>query len=172
MEKDHSQQGFTSILVAHRKTRSDFLNQINKLLDWTLLATKIKQYYHKGKSVDGRQSYSGLVLFKMLLLQHWYGLSDYEVEAQCNDSISFSHFIGIPLEDMIPDHSVISRFRTALTHTKAFDPLLEEINNQLSGHGLLVKTGSIVDASITDSPRRPRGKKEYNIVTDRKENQK
>jgi IS5 family transposase len=51
----------------------------------------------------------------MTLLQTWYGLSDYEVEDRVNDSISFSRFVGISLDNPVPDHSVISRFKTELT---------------------------------------------------------
>lgn len=170
MEKNHSQPSFVSVLVSHRKTRKEFLVQIDKLLDWSSIEKLIKQYYNKGRSADGRKSYPGILLFKMSLLQFWYGLSDYEVEDQCNDSISFSRFVGVPLEEKIPDHSVLSRFRTALTKAHAIEPLFEEINRQLTLHGLIVHTGSIVDASITSSPRRPRGKKEYEITEDRKEN--
>jgi IS5 family transposase len=51
----------------------------------------------------------------MCLLQSWYGLSDYEVEDQINDSLSFSYFCGMAIEKVAPYHSTLSRFRTALT---------------------------------------------------------
>jgi IS5 family transposase len=63
------------------------------------------------------------MLFKMELLQTWYGLSDYESEDQVNDRISFSRFVGLSLDDKSPDHSVVSRFLTELTKKKAYDKL-------------------------------------------------
>lgn len=72
-----------------RKIKRTFFTQINNLLDWTPISAIISIHYNKGKSATGKPSYSGLLLFKMCLLQTWYGLSDYEVEDRVNDSISF-----------------------------------------------------------------------------------
>ncbi len=127
MEK-HTEYSFADIAVSHRKIKSVFFNQVNHLLDWQPIEKLIKKHYNKGKSATGRESYSGLMLFKITLLQTWYGLSDYEVEDQINDRISFSSFVGIPLDGNVPDHSVISRFRSELTKKKAYDKLLNEIN--------------------------------------------
>jgi IS5 family transposase len=169
MQKSTSQLSFSSISIAKRKLKSQFFDQMNLLLDWASIDLEIKKYYSKGISVAGRPSYSGLLLFKMSLLQTWYGLSDYEVEEKVNDSLSFMKFVGLTLEDDVPDHSVLSRFRTELTDKQAYEKLMDMINGQLEGKGILLKKGAIVDASITDSPRKPRGKKEYEIVEDRKE---
>ena len=91
------------------------------------------------------------------------------MEDQVNDRISFSRFVGLSMDDKCPDHSVISRFRTAMTQKKAYDKLFKEMNKQLESHKIIVNTGIIVDASITDSPRKPKGVKEYEVVVDRKE---
>jgi len=142
---------------------------MNRLLDWSSIEAEIKKYYTKGASASGRPSYSGLLLFKMSLLQTWYGLSDYEVEEKVNDSISFMNFVGLTLDDDVPDNTVLSRFRTELTKKKAYEKLMDNINGQLEKKGILLKKGAIVDASITESPRKPRGKKEYEVVQDRQE---
>ena len=169
MQKATHQLSFSSISIAKRKLKSKFFDQMNLLLDWPSIELEIKKYYSKGLSVAGRHSYSGLLLFKMSLLQTWYGLSDYEVEEKVNDSLSFMKFVGLTLEDDVPDNSVLSRFRTELTLKGGYEKLMDTINGQLAGKGILLKKGAIVDASITDSPRKPRGKKEYEIVEDRKE---
>lgn len=169
MEKNSQQMSFSSMSVSKRKIKSEFFDQMNLLLDWGALDKEIRKYYTKGTSVDGRPSYSGLLLFKMSLLQTWYGLSDYEVESRINDSLSFMSFVGLTLEDSVPDNTVLSRFRTALTKQDAYEQLLTIINNQLASKGILVKTGAIVDASLTDTLRKPRGKKEYEVVEDRQE---
>lgn len=164
MRKKNTNMSFASLAIVHRKIDTRFFDTINKLIDWNKIAETIQQYYTKGESVDGRLPYDGLLLFKMLLLQTWYGLSDYELEERVNDSIKFNQFLGLNLEDTVPDHSTISRFRSALTKAGAMDALLESINLQLEAQQLLVKTGSIVDASITDTPRKPKGKPNYEVV--------
>ena len=60
-------------------------------MDWSEIDKIIDKHYKKGNTAIGKPSYSGLLLFKMCLLQTWYGLSDYEVEDRINDSISFSY---------------------------------------------------------------------------------
>ena len=169
MEKNTKQLSFSTISVSRRKLKNEFFDQMNQLLDWTAIETEIRKHYSKGFSVAGRPSYNGLLLFKMGLLQTWYGLSDYEVEEKVNDSLSFMKFVGLTLEDDVPDHSVLSRFRTELTKKDAYEKLMGSINGQLEAKGILLKKGAIVDASITDSPRKPRGKKEYEVVEDREE---
>ena len=168
MEKSQF-NSFADIAANGRKVKETFFNQINTLIDWRPIEQFIRKHYKPGNDAVGRPSYSGLILFKITLLQTWYNLSDYEVEDQVNDRISFSRFVGLSMGESVPDHSVISRFRTAMTKAKAYDKLLNKMNKQLSKHNILVHTGVIVDASITDSPRKPKGKKEYEIVEDRKE---
>jgi len=68
----------------------------------------------KGESAVSKPSYSGLLLFKMCLLQSWYGLSDYDVEDRLNDSLLFSYFYGMHIDEVSPDHSNLSRFRSTL----------------------------------------------------------
>ncbi len=169
MQKTNNQMSFTGMYVSRRKLKSEFFTQINQLVDWTEIEAVIQTYYNKGLSVAGRPSYSGLLLFKMCLLQTWYGLSDYEVEEKVNDSLSFMQFVGLQLEDEVPDHSVISRFRSALTKKDAFEKIFEKINIHLESKGLIVKSGAIVDATVTDSPRKPKGKTTYGVADDRKE---
>ena len=72
-------------------------------------------------------------------------------------------FCGLQLEDEVPDHSVVCRFRKALNETNAWEALLAQINSQLSKHNVLVKAGSIaiVDASVTPTLRKPKGKPIY-----------
>ena len=118
--------------------------------------------------MDGRESYSGLILFKMLLLQMWYGLSDELVEEQIKDRISFSKFCLISMDEKVPDSTVLCRFRSCLAKANAFESLLNLINERLIEGKLMLVKGVIVDASLTDTLRKPRGKKEYEVV-DRKE---
>ena len=110
------------------------------------------------------------MMFKILLLQTWYGLSDYEVEERINDSLLFSEF---PLLDMglpAPDHSTICRFRAELTRLGIMDKLLRELNKQFKKHGISrIDQGAIVDASIVDSPHAPDGSILIKVADDRED---
>jgi len=152
-----------------RKIKSVFFQQVNRLIDWSAITKIINKHYTKGQNAVGQSAYDGLLLFKMCLLQTWYGLSDYEVEDRINDSISFGYFCGLTLEQPAPDHSTLSRFRSALTKSETFEKLFKEINKQLEAHGIIVKTGAIIDASVIDTPRKPKGKASYIIPEDRAE---
>lgn len=164
--------GFADLAAERRKIKAQFFHQINTLIDWRPISNIINKHYQKGESVCGRPSYAGLVLFKMSLLQTWYGLSDYEVEDRVNDSISFSRFVGISLDEPVPDHSVLSRFRTELTQKNVYEKLFRELNKQLIKHKIIVRQGAIVDASIVDSPFSPKGKTTYRIEEDRSETER
>jgi transposase, IS5 family len=155
--------------VRVRKIKSEFFDQINKLVDWRLISNIINKHYTKGSSAVGNPSYDGLLLFKMSLLQTWYVLSDYEIEDRINDSISFSKFCGLTLEQPSPDHSTLSRFRTQMTKANAYEKLLKQFNKQLEKHKIVVKTGAIVDASVVESPFKPKGTIPVEIPQDREE---
>lgn len=152
-----------------RKIKKTFFTQMDTLLDWHKINLLISTHYTKGKSATGCPSYDGLLLFKMCLLQTWYGLSDYEVEDRVNDSLSFSQFCGLHIDEIAPDHSTISRFRTAMTKAGAFEVLFKEINTQLELHQIIVKKGAIVDASVIDTPLKPKGKTNYKVTQDRED---
>lgn len=154
-----------------RKIKQTFFAQINTLLDWNPISGVIETHYKKGKSASGCPSYDGLLLFKMCLLQTWYGLSDYEVEDRVNDSISFSYFCGLNIDQVSPDHSTLSRFRTAMTKANAFEPLFKEINRQLEQQQIIIKKGALVDASVIDTPLKPKGKTNYKVTQDRADEQ-
>jgi IS5 family transposase len=167
------QMSFAGNYVERRIRKNTFFKQINLLIDWSEIENEIKKVYKRGHSVDGRPAYNGLLLFKMLLLGIWYNLSDEKVEESVNENLSMMHFCNMDIEDSVPDHSVLSRFRTELTEKKAFERLLKKINRQLVGHKVIIKNGiGIVDATLTDTPRCPEGKPQYEIVEDRKEEQR
>ena len=75
------------------------------------------------------------------------------------------------MEDTVPDSTTVCRFRSVLVEADLYDTLLDEFNRQLEVKGVIVKHGAIVDASITNTPRRPRGCKSYEVVEDRKDDE-
>ena len=169
MKQQSSLAGFADIILGQRKVKQTFFSQMNQIIDWDPIRRLIEVAYTKGSKSTGRPSYDSIILFKIELLRTWYGLSDGEVEDQVNDRLSFSRFVGLGMEDAAPDSTTVCRFRNILVEAALYDTLLNEINRQLEEKGVVVKRGAIVDASITDTPRRPRGRKVYEVVEDRNE---
>lgn len=165
MNKGHSVTLADSICdTRSRKIKKAFFTQINTLINWSEIEGILARYYTKGKSATGKPAYDALLLFKACLLQTWYGLSDYEVEDRINDSLSFSYFCGMSIDQVSPDHSTISRFRSLMTKQGAYEELFKSINAQLESNGILVKTGALIDASIIDTPLKPKGSSKYKVL--------
>lgn len=161
---------FSDFYVTHRTRKSNFLNQIDHLIEWAPIEKAINQHYAPSSDATGRPAYPGLLLFKMLLVGIWHGgLSDEAVEDMANSNLHVMRFLGLSLEDDVPDHSVLSRFRTRLTAALAWNGLLEQVNQQIQALNVTVSTGCHVDASITHSPRKPKTKPPYEVVNDREE---
>lgn len=119
---------FSEFEVVRRTRKGDFLNQIDPLIDWKPLEQAIAQHYAASSDATGRPAYPGLLLYKMLLLGIWNGgLSDEAVEDMANSNLHVMCFLGLSLEDNVPDHSVLFRFRTCLTVARSWDSLLEQL---------------------------------------------
>ena len=92
----------------------------------------------------------------MLLLEQWYNLSDPQMEEALGDRISFRRFVGLGLQDDTPDYSTISRFRTELSKSGLGEELFEELESQLDARGLILKEGTLMDATLVEAQvRRP-----------------
>src|SRR6266511_3063005 len=96
----------------------------------------------------------------MLLLQQWYGLSDPGLEEAVDDRLSFRRFAGLPLDKSVPDHSTIWRFRQELAAHGLAEALFEEINRQLDARGLIVRRGTLIDATLLQASVKPPSVKE------------
>jgi len=151
-----TQMGFADLMVSQRPRKSSFLDQVDRVVDWRPIEKVLKRNYKKTVSADGRPAYPALPLFKMLLIQRWYNLSDPGLEEAVNDRISFLRFTCLSLENSIPDETTICRFRNELAKRGLFERLLEKINEQLRSRRLLVRTCTIVDAGLISSARRAR----------------
>jgi IS5 family transposase len=160
--------GFADYFIEQRKHSNAFLDKMDQFINWNHIGKLLKKKYKKTMSADGRPAYPPLPMFKLLLLQRWYGLSDPGLEEALNDRISFIRFSGFSLASSLPDYSTICRFRNSLLELGLYEKLFEEIVRQLEGRGLLVREGAIVDATVIESSRRPRKAVEI-IPEDRKE---
>ncbi len=143
MQKKIGQLSFADDLV---KGATNFLSEVDKVLDFSLLEKELSGIYG---SSTGRPSYPLVLLFKTLLLQQWYNLSDPGMEEALSDRISFRRFVGLSLSDAVPDHSTISRFRSQLGDR--YDQLLSSMNTQFESQGFVIKEGTMLDASFVRS---------------------
>jgi IS5 family transposase len=142
----------------------DVLVELHRVLDWAPFEQALSGLH---RSAKGEAAYPPLMMFKVLLLQRWYGLSDPAMEAALFDRISFLRFVGLSTEDETPDHSTIWRFREALTRVGLAEGLFGELQRQLDGRGLVVKEGTLIDASLVSAAaRRPRLKEAKESPTD------
>lgn len=129
------------------------LERIAGLLDWSGFAGLLGDL-HAGRK--GRPSWPPLLMFRCLLLQQWYGLSDPAAEEALNDRLSFRAFVGLELDEAAPDHSALSRFRSLLAERGRLEALLGEVNRQLDARGLILRQGTLIDASLIAADARPR----------------
>jgi IS5 family transposase len=107
---------------------------------------------------SGRPAYPPLQMFKVLLLQSLYGLSDAETEEALADRLSFRRFAGLALTDAVPDHSTICRFRNLLIERGLIEKLFGELDRQLEKAGVILKRGTMLDATVIEtSAARPGG---------------
>lgn len=149
------QLGLLDAAISQRgRHRRDALDEIAQLFDWSAFERVLAAIPVAAK---GEPSFPALMMFKVLLLQRWYALSDPAMEAALYDRLSFQRFAGLSLEDETPDHSTIWRFRERLSREGLAERLFAELERQLDARELLIKQGTLVDASmVTSAARRPR----------------
>lgn len=153
MHRPDKQLGFADHLVGAGRSKSDkFFAKVDEAVDWGPIETMLSQVRN---AKTGRPGYSPLLMFKTLLLQRWYDLSDPAAEDALNDRKSFARFVGLALDDVAPDSTVICRFRTLLIERGLMQPLFDALMAQLDEDGLVVREGTLVDATFVQSAARP-----------------
>ena len=135
-----------------RTKRSEHLEALFKCIDWAAVQRLLDGIY---ASTEGAASYPVPCYVRIMLLQQWYGLSDREAELSVEDSLSFRRFVGIPLEETVPDHTRIWAFRQTLAELGLDKKLFEEINRQIEARGLFVKKGTLIDATVVKAAAKP-----------------
>ena len=157
MERRLGHFGLADFYAEKRRRHHSFLDDVDKLLNWTRIERKLrKKLARSEENCAGVKAYPALGMFKILLLQSWYELSDLAMEDALCDRYSFSRFVGISLDEDVPDHTTICRFRNLLAEKKLLQKLLNEVNLQLTVQGKLVKSGCVVDATLISSAAHPR----------------
>ena len=138
---------FSELMVTQKSKGSTRLEKIESLINWKRLDYRLKKIL--ARSGMGPIGYPPQTLFKALILQNIYGLSDPMLEEMLYDRLSFRRFCGLSLSSKIPDETTICRFRGALIgHT---DKLFSLVMTDLSSQGITLKSGAIVDATVIQS---------------------
>jgi IS5 family transposase len=143
MHRASGQSDFSDLLVVGGGNAQ--LERIEQLMDWKPIETALSKVY---AAPTGRPSFRPLSMFKILLLQHWYGIGDPEAEEIVADRLSFRRFVGIGYGERVPDHSTICRFRNELVEHKLGEPLFGLVVEQLAQHGFVLKVGTLIDATL------------------------
>ena len=138
------QPSLAEVFVGESLGQNARLERIAQAIDWARLG-QVVAGIHAAR--EGRPSYPPLLMVKVLLLEQWYSLSDPQMEEALGDRLSFRRFVGLGLEDGTPDHSTISRFRAVLETQGVSEALFLEVAAQVEAQGLVLKQGTLVDAT-------------------------
>ena len=153
MHRQIGQPSLAETLLPETLGRNERLERIGEEVDWERFAMLVEGIY---SADEGRPSYPPLMMVKVLLLEQWYNLSDPHMEEALGDRISFRRFVGLGLQDETPDPSTISRFRTELSRRGLSEELFDELECQLDNRGMMVKEGTLMDATLVEAQvRRP-----------------
>ena len=140
----------------HKTRRERFLEQLDSLVPWERLEECIKPHYPKAGR--GRRPYALSVMQRVNVVQMTHNLSDPAMEDLLYEAESVRRFVGLRLSEAIPDESTILHFRHLLERHELGQGLFEEIKGYLADQGVMLKRGSIVDATIINAPSSTRNK--------------
>lgn len=131
------------------------LEMIDKVVDFEMFRSTLenKLLNTNKKSNAGAKPFDVLLMFKILILQRYYGLGDKQIEYQIIDRISFKNFLGLETGDKIPDEKTVWAYRESLTNEGLVEELFNQFKNHLESKELIFNEGQLVDASFTIAPR-------------------
>jgi transposase len=135
-------------------SNGDPLVRLKQIVPWEDFRTPLKHLREKPrKSAAGAKGYDHVMMFKILVLQSLYNLSDDATEAQILDRLSFMRFLGLSIGDKVPDAKTVWLFREQLAQAGLERTLFEQFDAYLRDNGFAAKKGQIVDASIVQVPK-------------------
>ncbi len=132
----------------------DPLPKLERSIAWEKFRPLLTGVYKKrvvGKG--GRPPFDAVLMFKVLVLQHLYNLSDEQTEFQIRDRRSFCRFLGLPPEGRVPDAKTIRVFRERLKKRDLMKKLFDELLSQIDAAGLAARRGRMVDVALVSAPR-------------------
>ncbi|MCP1741979.1 IS5 family transposase [Bradyrhizobium japonicum] len=151
--KRTGQPSFVEALMPKGAGANAALDRLAGLVKWYRFEKLIGHLRDEG--APGRPGYPVLVLFRAVLLQSLYGLSERELEEALGDRLSFKRFVGLSLEDTTPDHTVLNRFRNQLVEQGLLEKLFGELDRQLENAGVILKRGTMLDATLIQAVSAP-----------------
>ena len=132
----------------------DQLEKLDHVIEWRLFEEILNRVFAKEKKgAGGRPPYNYLLLFKTLILQRLFNISDDQAEFQINDRMTFRRFLGLSLGDQVPDAKTIWLFRDRLAKAGVMEELFNSFSFQLEQQGIISHKGTIVDATFVEAPR-------------------
>jgi len=141
--------------------QGDPLERLNKVIDWEYFRPTLDKLVNKFKMVDaGPKPYDPILMFKILILQRYYNLGDEQVEYQILDRLTFCRFLGLSLNDRVPDEKTVWLFRDRLIKKGLEKELFAVFGSLLEKHGLIAHEGKIIDASFVEAPRQRNSREE------------
>ena len=150
------QSGFFDLQDRYKKLSElgDPLERLNETIPWEAFRPVLSKAHNKQrKSKAGRKPYDSLLLFKILILQSLYNLSDEQMEYQIRDRLSFMRFLELRMEDKVPDATTVWLYRERLVELGLLDTLFKRFAAYLDAEGYQAKKGQIIDASIVEVPK-------------------
>jgi IS5 family transposase len=147
----------------------DPLEAINEVVPWEMFRAElehIRNKSHEPKSAAGRKPYDRVLLFKMLILQSLYNLSDDQLEQQTLDRLSFHRFLGLNMGDRVPDSKTIRLFRESLNNDDRARRLFDKFERYLTLKGLKARKGQIIDATVIRVPSQRNKPEENQAIKD------
>lgn len=147
---------------------NDPLEKLDNCIDFEIFRETLNEIYKKPepKSNAGAKPFDYVLMFKILILQRLYSLSDEQMEFQLNDRMSFKRFVGLDFSHRVPDCNTIWNFKQALTQDDNERKLFDRFYSVLQENDLIVNEGKMVDASFHEVPRQRNSREENQIIKD------
>ena len=137
-------------LSTKRTRKREFLDDMERVVPWTDLVSLISGHAPQGKR--GRPPFAVSTMLRIHFLQQWFGLSDPAMEEALHDTPMFRNFAQLDWTQRLPDETTILRFRHLLEEHKLADQMLSVVNDMLGAKGLLLRSGTVVDATLIAAP--------------------
>ena len=143
----------------------DPLERLDAVIDWEIFRPILARIDPtERKSAAGRKPLCRVLMFKLLILQRLYNLSDERLQYQVSDRLSFMRFLGLELAGNVPDARTVWAFREALKEHKLVDALFERLNQALAELGVELKSGQIIDATFVPVPIQRNGRENNALI--------
>lgn len=163
------QPGFFDLAERHDKLTQmrDPLVMLKKEVDWEAFRGDLAKMHEKDrKSAAGAKPWDVVRMFKLLILQQTYNLSDEQIEYQIRDRLSFMRFLGLRLEDKVPDAKTVWLFREHLATHGLTEKLFARFHEQLAQRGFVTKGGQMIDATFVEVPRQRNSREENALINE------